>query len=389
MKKTVIVVPVYKPIMSELEHISFQQCIRVLGKYPIYLIAPKNLNLSFYTDMGQVSIIRFEDDNFLSLEAYSHLCMKQDFYKAFEQYDYMLIYQLDAFVFSDRLMEFCDKGYDFIGAPAPKTYWEDLPFQVGNGGFSLRKISSFIDITNHIEDIVSAFRRDFGDSVIDSCFKMEDCVFAYCGYKDDICFCTPRMEDAFYFSVEFNINGVYEGINKSLPFGCHRWDRNKFDIWWPIIKSYGYDLSQDVVSEQQSLYPWYEYAVIMRLIRRGERLDEIKCIIMEQLKQDRVSIWGMGYQSIKILSALNVLEIKVEKYYDKNFALYNGAVYPNLELIVNDAYPIIVTSTKYAQDISDEMNAGGLIRNKNYFLWTDIVANLIEKTNVESMGETY
>ena len=42
---------------------------------------------------------------------------KDTLYSRFEKYEYMLIYQLDAFVFSDRLMEFVEAGYDYIGAP--------------------------------------------------------------------------------------------------------------------------------------------------------------------------------------------------------------------------------------------------------------------------------
>lgn len=43
--------------------------------------------------------------------------LSAEFYDRFAAYEYVLIYQLDAFVFADRLAEFCQMGYDYIGAP--------------------------------------------------------------------------------------------------------------------------------------------------------------------------------------------------------------------------------------------------------------------------------
>jgi hypothetical protein len=40
-----------------------------------------------------------------------------DFYKRFRDYKFILIYQLDAYVFRDELEYWCEQDYDFIGAP--------------------------------------------------------------------------------------------------------------------------------------------------------------------------------------------------------------------------------------------------------------------------------
>ncbi len=60
------------------------------------------------------------------------------FYDAFQAYRYVLIYQLDALVFSDRLTEWCEMDWDYVGAPWLKC--ADSPWvgasRVGNGGFS-------------------------------------------------------------------------------------------------------------------------------------------------------------------------------------------------------------------------------------------------------------
>ena len=50
--------------------------------------------------------------------SYSDYVLSSEFYDTFKAYDYMLLYQLDAFVFEDRLMEFWELKYDYIGAPS-------------------------------------------------------------------------------------------------------------------------------------------------------------------------------------------------------------------------------------------------------------------------------
>ena len=55
--------------------------------------------------------------DFVDRVAYNRLMMSEQFYRAFEGYEYILIYQLDCLVFSNALEEWCRKGYDYIGAP--------------------------------------------------------------------------------------------------------------------------------------------------------------------------------------------------------------------------------------------------------------------------------
>src|ERR1044071_9510110 len=85
--------------------------------------------------------------------------MSEPFYRAFEEYDYILIYQLDCLVFSNALEAWCHKGYDYIGAPWFER-WHQLRSErsaypdeivegfgaVGNGGFSLRNVRAALDV---------------------------------------------------------------------------------------------------------------------------------------------------------------------------------------------------------------------------------------------------
>ena len=85
---------------------------------------------------------------FGSTAATNRLMLSREFYGTFSHYSYILIYQLDALVLSDQLVQWCETGLDYVGAPWLKcevTPWVNEP-AVGNGGFSLRKVPSFLEV---------------------------------------------------------------------------------------------------------------------------------------------------------------------------------------------------------------------------------------------------
>jgi hypothetical protein len=71
-----IVVPVYKTKLDNMEILSFKQCIKILGKYPIALICPKFLDISSYIKIAIENnkfllIETFEDFYFSNIEGYN------------------------------------------------------------------------------------------------------------------------------------------------------------------------------------------------------------------------------------------------------------------------------------------------------------------------------
>lgn len=217
-KWVTVVIPVYKEVPDELEKISLRQIMSILNGYRIAIVAPNDIDLSFYKRLGIKEYVTLSPEWFLSVESYSELCISPKFYELFLEYEYILIYQLDAFVFSDKLLEFCDKGYDYIGAPVPKASWEGVPYYVGNGGFSLRKVSKCLEMTRNRKEITEKIRDEFGEYYVEALKDREDCFFGFCGYRDDIDFSVPSIDKAFEFSVEFNINGIYR-------------NRRSFAVW--------------------------------------------------------------------------------------------------------------------------------------------------------------
>ncbi len=167
--KVVVVMPLYRSGLSANEHISIARCYELYaGKYDIIVVKPEGVDM---TALGEefpaLQFIEVSPERMSSIQQYNKLLLSEDFYRLFVGYDYMLIYQADCFVFHDTLDEWIDRGYDYVGAPWYFSLGFAAPFkrligrilramrlyhgngfrwgEVGNGGFSLRRVQSFIE----------------------------------------------------------------------------------------------------------------------------------------------------------------------------------------------------------------------------------------------------
>ena len=105
LKTCCVVIPVYKAIPGANELSSFKQCLKILGTHPVVLAAPQTLDTKLYDEVsnGTVSVERFDDTYFKDLAGYNKLMLSATFYKRFAASRYILIYQLDAWIFRDEL----------------------------------------------------------------------------------------------------------------------------------------------------------------------------------------------------------------------------------------------------------------------------------------------
>lgn len=161
-----------------------------------------------------ISFIKVPSEWLSSVTAYNMMMLNDEFYKLFIKYKYILIYQLDSLVFTDGLYKFCQYGFDYISAPWP--YDIEYPkgsrkiYSVGNGGFSLRKIESFINLSKNINPFDIKVAEDvFWASCVSDRFRV------------------APVEIAIQFAFEAEINMSYKLLGERLPFGCHAW--NQFD----------------------------------------------------------------------------------------------------------------------------------------------------------------
>lgn len=259
--KNVVVIPVYKEQPTENELHSLCQCLRILGTHDIRLIAPEGLNIKVYRYTFQtfqlpLVVETFEVSYFVNVSGYNKLMMSKCFYTRFSDWEYMLIYQLDAWVFRDELDAWCEKGYDYIGAPWMKLNGQLDEVNCGNGGFSLRRIPTFIELFNHtgrlwgykglacryryrgpIRRRLSILKGLLGwknhlEDFIEKGDKNEDLFFAALKHKRKKSFCIPSSYEGMFFSFEESPSMLYELTNKILPFGCHAWHKWEYESFW-------------------------------------------------------------------------------------------------------------------------------------------------------------
>ncbi|GHV73371.1 hypothetical protein AGMMS49940_06730 [Spirochaetia bacterium] len=185
--------------------------------------------------------------------------LSKQYYERFAGYEYMLIYQLDAYVFSDQLVQWCDQRYDYIGAP-----WLDAqdtgenpafqqPFSVGNGGFSLRRVQTFQSYCDYRIHLI--FLAHFLSSIFDIIVKKTKqnpfyVLLRLCTWlpvktfsklffpseadknNEDVIWAKrlavvgiiPANNIAAQFSFEDYPEYMFQLHNGLLPFGCHHWN---------------------------------------------------------------------------------------------------------------------------------------------------------------------
>ncbi len=267
LKDVVIVIPIHKASLSEFELLALHRVHEVLGRYDVVFFAPPSLDVSYYKGLyPNIAVTVFDPQYFGSAKRHCKLLLSATFYKRFRQYQYMLMYHLDAFVFEDRLDEWVKAGYDYVGSPwftsFATSHHEGHLYAVGNGGFSLRNIQSFlkviyaykiiqspseimgsvkkINIANRFEKAVVVLRMMFGYKnnsryMIENYSRNEDEFWGVYAPRYFPWFKVPDVNTALKFSFECDPAYCFAQNNNELPFGCHAWDKNDLDFWRPYI----------------------------------------------------------------------------------------------------------------------------------------------------------
>jgi len=257
---TAVLIPIYNSAQSPPEKLSIRHLEHFLANADKYILSPKNLkNIS-----SPYPVKYFDEVFFTNPGSYSQLLLSSRFYKEFSDYPFILIYQLDCLIFSEQLEFWYKSGYDYIGAP---FFWDKSDpnkgfSRVGNGGFSQRKVSSFLKVLNsrrvpRLGEVFKAGLPDLKHLPLIKRFIKTFKVFrdARLGVKMYIQNYTLN-EDLFWsdraklFYPEFNIAPVKYGLKFSfemfprycykrngrrLPFGCHAWSKWDRTFWEPYL----------------------------------------------------------------------------------------------------------------------------------------------------------
>jgi hypothetical protein len=232
-----IVIPVYKNDLDKDESLALAQCCKILSRYPVVIAKPESLDVSaILQKYPQLETENFDDDFFRSIEAYNTLMLSPSFYERFLNFEYILVYQLDAYVFRDELEDWCRKSYDYIGAPwiARGIFWkkfekffkkligrkvkkiyDDCFFEVGTGGFSLSRTDTFYELAHTTE--------------VHAEFIPEDILWSRKLRKGN--YRVPDYKEALLFSFDKYPAECFK-ITHKIPFGCHAWNRKKMIRFW-------------------------------------------------------------------------------------------------------------------------------------------------------------
>lgn len=260
MPRPVVIVPVYQRLPSAFDQTSLSHLQFYLSDHEVVYIGPAELR-PYWTEYEFVS---FPDSYFQSRLQYNRLMLSVDLYRRFNQFSHMLIYQLDALVFKDELLFWCEQPYDYIGA----TFYRDLIEKADsyrwtyakraccNGGFSLRRVDAFLEhLTTRGSTLAAACscvaRGDFRAASLLFRYRKhlsptryrpheslnEDVYFGVFSELIPPTLRTPPPNESDRFAFENIPREVLRRAAGVLPFGCHAWYKSMetLEFWRPHL----------------------------------------------------------------------------------------------------------------------------------------------------------
>jgi len=254
MQASTIIIPIYyedPTIIDKKSIMSLMYNLEDINDYDINFICPK-MDTSKWKELvskGKNTYFNmFKDENFKSTITYSKMMKSYDFWKTFFNYDFALIYQTDGYCIGGSLKTYIDMDYDYIGAPivSHNARWFNVP-AIGNGGVSLRKVSTMMEVTDPDGEFMLDSKEDIArhNQMNGDMYDVyEDLYFAQLvPMLWD--FSKPSFDIASHFAYDMNADAVYEMTSHRLPLFIHAYDKN-IRFWQNIIP----DLNDiNVVSE--------------------------------------------------------------------------------------------------------------------------------------------
>lgn len=266
-QECVIVIPIYKDynMLRYDEILSFRQLCVIFPTRKKVIITADDRDVSIYIEEARqkgalLTVERFESSYFLSPATYNDLMLSSEFYSRFCLYDYMLIYQLDAYVFEDKLDYWMSKGYDYVGAPWFTNYGDhesgDDLWEVGNGGLSLRRVKFYcdlltcksllykgVDMAHGLCQFIRSIAKSVGyHNTIEWHKKKqrgilnEDCFLSFYLKRitndPQLIPLIPSPQEAIAFAFEKSPSYLYEKNGRCLPMGCHAFMKYEYEKFW-------------------------------------------------------------------------------------------------------------------------------------------------------------
>jgi len=245
---------------------SFRNLCQKMKSRDLFLVTYSTFDAAVYEKIADGANVKLGRKNFPrewfdGIKGYNRLCMGRELYEAFADYEYMLIAQLDTWIFRDEMDDWCSRGFDYVGAPweFPECY-HGQNVQVGNGGLSLRRISAFVRPFKYswlpvynVRCLWNEIKWNTPQSIMLFILKLSGYhnSFRYWlnysfqhGVNEDQFWCIgliwsdflalkmPSVEEASQFAFEKNPSNWYGKNGERLPMGCHAFHRYEFEEFW-------------------------------------------------------------------------------------------------------------------------------------------------------------
>ncbi|KAA2239896.1 hypothetical protein F0L74_27305 [Chitinophaga agrisoli] len=258
--KLCVIIPAHKSRLTVEEAISLQACYNRLQHYHCYLLhGADGFSPEEYLDIHpQLKLKRVPANWLSSVQQYNRMKVNPSFYELFRDYQFMLTYELDAYIFSNDITAHHGFDYDYIGAPIFEGYQQaapDAPFHGAlNSGFSMRNVTACRVMLDKLQLYKAWWKKNkfllvnfpFLRRVVNPNWRSvmdHDHLRGYLkgGYfNEDIIwsevipalfpsFKVAPPEAAALFSFEVNPERLYQ-LTGQLPLGCHAWTR--FPAFW-------------------------------------------------------------------------------------------------------------------------------------------------------------
>jgi hypothetical protein len=288
-----ILIPIYKLVPARLERAAVERCLYVLRNYDFVFLHKQSISkeqiVSTYSvALSQVLSYTFlpvEDDILRSAKTYNHFMLSLSFYNRISRWDFVLIFQDDAWILSGNLDKWLNKSFSYVGAPWCRHLGPDpycVVTGVGNGGLSLRNIKHMKRILHSpqyylhpvlsVHELISSVGLLCGYGTCHSCLfpvvfiarliRLFSALFLYpfgvCNnlsylaskrYNEDVILGLmakrvfpwlhiPDISEAAHFSIETNPAEVVEAFGVDVPFGCHGWQKHNSRFFLRRYRSY-------------------------------------------------------------------------------------------------------------------------------------------------------
>ena len=264
LRDVAVVIPIYRTDLETFEIISIDFNKKRFDGKEVFLVTPFKLqNHPRVIALAENIAARIESFNngfFKNIEGYNKLMLNFDFYNKFSNFDYILICQLDALLISSNLDYWTSKKYDYVGAPWVSKVDNIIATKgVGNGGFSLRRVSKFLEVLSAKKLVFSeldylnlsarsglrniVLLRLLNNPILRKLninalavflffFKAnEDFFWSFFAKFFVKNFSLPDPEDALLFSFELYPRECLQFTKGVLPVGCHAWQKYDRNFW--------------------------------------------------------------------------------------------------------------------------------------------------------------